>query len=207
MSIRSNPFSTRFIQPGALPYEFFGQTNANALAQRLLSLRSKRGMIVGPHGSGKSTLVQSLFEPISLLAPAARLHPLRFSSDKVTNRIALRERKNWANGSIVILDGYEQLPFWTRMFVEWMVRGKAATLLVTMHKPRLGFELLWQTTTDNRTAEWVIGQLLPENEREETIVRLMRSPDWTASRMRNGENLRESLFDMYDWWQKDSNRT
>ncbi|MCY2977950.1 MAG: hypothetical protein NTU79_04710 [Planctomycetota bacterium] len=88
-----------------------------------------------------------------------------------------------------------------------MVRRKAATLLVTMHKPRLGFELLWQTTTDNKTAEWVIGQLLPENEREETIVRLLQSPDWTASRMRNGENLRESLFDMYDWWQKDSNRT
>ena len=164
-------------------------------------------MIVGPHGSGKSTLVQSLFEPISLLAPAVRLHPLRFSSDKHTNQLALCERKGWANGSIVILDGYEQLPFWTRMLVEWMVRGKAATLLVTMHKPRLGFELLWQTTTDKKTAEWVIGQLLPENEREETIVRLLRSPDWTASRMRNGENLRESLFDMYDWWQKDSNRT
>lgn len=163
-------------------------------------------MIVGPHGSGKSTLVQSLFEPISLLAPAERLHSLRFSSDKVTNQSALRERKGWANGSIVILDGYEQLPFWTRMFVEWIIRRKAATLLVTMHKPRLGFELLWQTTTDNKTAEWVIGQLLPENEREETIIRLLQSPDWTASRMRNGENLRESLFDMYDWWQKDSNR-
>lgn len=141
------------------------------------------------------------------MAPAARIHSRRFSSAKKTNQLLLREKSAWEKGSIVILDGYEQLPFWTRMLVERSVRGKSATLLVTMHKPRLGFELLWQTSTDCNTAEWVIGQLLPENQREETITRLLRSPDWTASRLRNGENLRESLFDMYDWWQKDANRT
>jgi adenylate kinase family enzyme len=207
VTIPSNPFSTRFIQPGALSYEFFGRTTANALAERVLSLPSKRAMIVGPHGSGKSTLVQSLLEPISLIAPAVRIHSLRFSSAKNTNQLLLRERKGWANGSIVLLDGYEQIPFWTRMLVERSVRRKSATLLVTMHKPRPGFELLWQTRTDGKTAEWVIGQLLPENQRGETITRLLRSPDWTESRLRNGENLRESLFDMYDWWQKDANRT
>ena len=207
IKMRSNPFSTRFIQPGALPYEFFGHTNSRVLIQRLLSLRSKRGMIVGPHGSGKSTLIKSLINEISLVEPGKQVFVLQFSSDKLATQLALSGMRVWTNRSLVILDGYEQLPFWTRMLVSRTVRRKSITLLATMHQPRRGFEILWQTVVDNTSAEWVIAQLLVGSGCEKNIPKLLQSTDWSMSRMRNGQNLRESLFDMYDWWQKNESRT
>ena len=62
---RSNPFCTRFVRPGAIPYRFDtqdGESDCGEAAEKLLEqLASRRfGLIVGEHGSGKSTLLQTL---------------------------------------------------------------------------------------------------------------------------------------------------
>jgi hypothetical protein len=55
----SNPFATRFTRPGAIEYLFpAGQSAASLVAQ--LADQGWWGEIVGPHGSGKSTLVATL---------------------------------------------------------------------------------------------------------------------------------------------------
>ena len=70
-----NPFATRFVRPGAIPYRF-----ANGLVGRdRASLRQHdwRGEIVGPHGSGKSTLVQTLIPPLKEAGRDVRLFVCR----------------------------------------------------------------------------------------------------------------------------------
>ena len=52
---KSNPFSTRFIRPGAIEYLFAPGQTADSLIDRLRH-NQWRGQIIGPHGSGKSTL-------------------------------------------------------------------------------------------------------------------------------------------------------
>ena len=36
---------------------------------------------------------------------------------------------------------------------------------------------------------------------EEKLPLLLSSKEWSDSRARHGQNIRETLFDMYDWWQ------
>ena len=54
-----NPFATRFVRPGVIPYRF---DDRRTVADLVATLREHgwRGEIIGPHGSGKSTLVQTL---------------------------------------------------------------------------------------------------------------------------------------------------
>ena len=61
-----NPFASRFIRPGAVAFHVrhlqCGVDDAESLASEIVSIlrRSSCGAIVGPHGSGKSTLIASL---------------------------------------------------------------------------------------------------------------------------------------------------
>ena len=55
----SNPFATRFISPVVMDYHFSEPLSAERLVGRLKANRWN-GQIVGPHGSGKSTLINSL---------------------------------------------------------------------------------------------------------------------------------------------------
>ncbi len=53
---------------------------------------------------------------------------------------------------------------------------------------------------------YVVSQLLTQIEPDKDdstcliLEEMMQSPEWIRSRNKHGENLRESLFDMYDWW-------
>src|SRR5579859_6457327 len=56
---RSNPFSTRCVRPGAIPFRFPPGESAATMVDRL-ERQGWWGQIVGPHGSGKSTLLAAL---------------------------------------------------------------------------------------------------------------------------------------------------
>src|SRR5258707_1037455 len=62
-SAASNPFSTRFVRPGAIPYQFPERVTADSLVEQLRS-QNCRGAIIGPHGTGKSTLLATLIPAI-----------------------------------------------------------------------------------------------------------------------------------------------
>src|SRR5262245_4595947 len=68
-----NPFSTRHIRPGALPYLFPPGESAAGLVDRLQAA-GWCGQIIGPHGSGKSTLLAAL---VPALEAAGRMVVLR----------------------------------------------------------------------------------------------------------------------------------
>ena len=204
--MRPNPFATRFIQPGAISYQCFDGGNVAQLAQRFLELPSKRGIVIGPHGSGKSTLIASLVDELSILLPESQIHHLRFSTDRPAWRSLLVSTRQWTRSSIVVLDGYEQLKYGTRFFVERTARTRSISILATAHQPVRGFEPIWTTSVSESSSHWVVEQLLQQAGHPADAMELLKSEAWTRSRAMHGQNLRESLFDMYDWWQSSTAR-
>src|SRR5437016_5663581 len=67
----TNPFSTRFVRPGALPFRFSAGQTAASLVARLHELHW-RAQIVGPHGTGKSTLLAALLPEIEAAGQQVR---------------------------------------------------------------------------------------------------------------------------------------
>ena len=194
-----NPFSTRFIQPGAISYKCFDGT-VTELVERFLKLPSKRGSIIGPHGSGKSTLVASLESRIAAILPGSKTYPFRFSTDSSASR-SLKSVGEWAPFSIAILDGYEQLRFWSRFRIHCIARARSISILATAHRPIRGFETIWETSVNETSSKWVVEQLLEQAGEPNSVKDLLQSDAWSRSRVKHDQNLRESLFDMYDWWQ------
>jgi hypothetical protein len=197
-----NPFSTRFIQPGAISYRRFDGGSLTELAERFLELPTKRAIIFGPHGSGKSTLVASLVDQWNRLRPQQKIHQLRFTTSESPTRSLNAALRLWTPASIVILDGYEQLRFWSRTKITWHAKYRSIRILATAHRLIPGFVPLWQTSVCHLSSHWVIEHLLAETSNPESAARLLDSDDWKRSRAKHGQNLRESLFDMYDWWQR-----
>jgi hypothetical protein len=65
----SNPFSCRYFEPGNIPFLFHNEHSIESLACKLQSSSRqrptvRRWAIVGPHGSGKSTLIKQLSEQL-----------------------------------------------------------------------------------------------------------------------------------------------
>ena len=202
--MRANPFSTRFIQPGALQYQRFDGGSVSDLAQRLLTMPAKKGAIIGPHGSGKSTLVAHLATEFQSMLPQTEIHALRFSSGKSPKAGLSASMSQWSSASIVILDGYEQLGFWSRLLINRFASRRDLTLVATAHDHIRGFETLWETSVTETSSKWVVQQLLQQAERPEMASSLLASEDWARSRDKHRQNLRESLFDMYDWYHTQS---
>jgi len=196
----TNPFSTRFIQPGAIDYQRFDGGTVNELARQILKLPTKRAAIIGPHGSGKSTLLANLVSDFQSLCSRTEIRLLRFSSEQSPRAALSASMPTWALASIVILDGYEQLGCWSRLRVERRATRRAVTLLATAHSRIRGFETLWEATVTEESSRWVIQQLLEQSKSSEIVTDLLASADWAYSRKKHGQNLRESLFDMYDWY-------
>ena len=210
----SNPFSTRFIQPGALPYFFPGSESVAQLAARLQPGGGCYG-IVGEHGTGKSTLLVGLYEQlkeqlkeeIAALGkmpredmPQGGLHVVWLRASDQPSRTLLRASKLWRRHDRILLDGFEQLPAILRWFVRRRIGGLQGVCAATSHREHRGFKLLWRTDMSPDIERRVLDALL-QGHAPEWNRRLLASDAWRKSRTERQGNLRESLFDMYDWWQ------
>jgi hypothetical protein len=195
----SNPFSSRYLEPGAIPFQFPAGHSLETLARRLergivgRSFRAPmRFAIVGPHGSGKSTLMRHLGQRLD--CSVVVLHSSTAKWGAVAEAV-----KSVAEGRVCLVDGYEQLPVWGRALLVARSALYGVTLCVTSHRLPKFFELFWQTRVDTTVEAYVIDQLL-SGESPRLKASLLESEAWRMSRSKRGGNLRESLFDMYDWW-------
>ncbi len=201
MVARSNPFATRYIQPGAVPYWTEAPAQIEHWTNQFLS-SGKRHALVGPHGSGKSTLLHSLVPSIesqwskqSGASITTRWH--RLSRSHRGTRELFRDSSSWKPFSLVVLDGYEQLGMFARIRFWGLLRTRGSAGLVTCHRPLRLFSTLVTTEVTEKSAEKVIRTLL--SARPGVADRVLSSSRWKASRQRWGQNLRESLFEMYDY--------
>src|SRR5690554_1857511 len=87
-----NPFSTRFVRPDQSVYRFAPGENVNSVTSRVFAQLSSRGTaaIIGPHGTGKSTLLHTLVPRLEPLFSAVDWIRLSSATDAVAE---LRQRQ------------------------------------------------------------------------------------------------------------------
>lgn len=185
-----NPFSTRCVRPGAIPFLFADGTEAGSLLERLRA-SGWWGQIFGPHGSGKSTLLASL-------------RPLWEAEGRSTVWVELHDGQrrlprdaaaaSLSAGTQLAIDGYEQLSRWTRAALARQCRRTGCGLIVTAHADA-GLPTLWETAPDWATARRLVAHLAPDGSwlpDEPELARLFAG---------HGGNVREFLFAMYDLYE------
>ena len=203
-----NPFSSCFLKPGANRYLFNPQDHADSvegyseqrvlkLVAELLSSRAKRFCIVGPHGTGKSTLMVQIMNSGQVArVPHARV---QLSSEDRNTAEMWRLQKQIDRG-VFAVDGYEQLSWFCKLKLVLATWRSGQRLIVTAHEPPLGFRVIHQTSRTEATDAHIVHSLLRDSSGKAN--ELLASSFWRASRQRHGQNLRESLFDAYDWFEE-----
>jgi len=188
-----NPFSTRRVRPGAIGYHFPEGRSAPGLVERLRE-NGWRGQIVGPHGSGKSALVGALIPGIEQAGRRVVLIELHDRQRRLP--VSLRRTPDMGAGAVVIVDGYEQLPWRRRFSLEWFCRRRGLGLVVTSHRS-LGLPDLFRTTTSVATARQIVDRLLGEGP-----SRVIRPEEVDQRFSVHQGNMREILFDLYDLYEQ-----
>jgi hypothetical protein len=174
---RDNPFASHRVE--TLRYRLPEGVTWDGLLKRLAHLRY-RAALIGPHGRGKTTLLEEL---------APRLAGLGFRVRTVTLREEER-RMDWARlrglgaADVLLLDGAELLGRLAWLRVRFRCR-RAGGLIVTSHRAGLLPMLLECSTTPELLAE---------------LVRELTGAEVEARELfhRHGGNLRMAFWEMYD---------
>jgi hypothetical protein len=188
--VTSNPFATRCIRPGAIPFVFSDGQSSAALVDRLRE-QNWRGQIIGPHGSGKSTLLATL---IPALEGVGR-HVILITLHQREHRLPPLDRGSFSASTQLIIDGYEQLTWWSRWQVKSLCRRTGAGLLATTHAD-VGLPTLFVTQSSESVARAVVSQLLNGSESD------ISDDDILTAFAATSGNLRETLFRLYDIYQQ-----
>jgi energy-coupling factor transporter ATP-binding protein EcfA2 len=188
--VTSNPFSTRFIRPGAIPFVFTNGQSPDALVQRLRE-QDWWGQIIGEHGSGKSTLLATL----TLALEAAGRNTIAVALHPGEHRLPPLDRSAFSASTQFIIDGYEQLSWWSRRRIKSLCRRHRAGLLVTAHAD-VGLPTLYQTQPSEELAHTVVARLTEGNQ---TAI---SSDDISAAFAAADGDVRETLFKLYDVYQQ-----
>jgi hypothetical protein len=185
---RTNPFATRWTRPGAIPFDFGGESTIEELLHRFW--RSDcRGEIVGAHGSGKSTLLATMVPALEAACRPVVVARMRGKRRRLT--IPRRALSTLDRAAILVIDGYEQLTRWGRWRLLKSARRRAFGLIVTSHKPT-GLPLLYRMSPNLELVKRLIGRYLPSHH-----DRIMTADIERAWRRHRG-NVRELFFDLYD---------
>jgi DNA replication protein DnaC len=193
-----NPFCTRRIRPGAVPFYFPAGMDVENLIDRLRR-NQWRGEIVGPHGSGKSTLLASILKAVEqagLQAVCFELH----DGQRSLPRDWRRKTKSAAisRPAIVAVDGYEQLSLWNRFRLKSYCRRRHLGLLVTSHSAT-GLPEIFRTSASLEMALQIVEKLM---QKEHIAVPANIIADSLA---RHNANIRDLLFDLYDYFEQQRN--
>ena len=188
----SNPFSASRIRPGSMPFLFAAGQRADAIVERLRQ-NAWWGQIVGPHGTGKSSLLAAIIPVIQQAGQQATLIELHDGQRCLPG--GLRTIGHLQPPAVLIVDGYEQLSRWSRYRLKRFCKRRALGLLVTCHET-VGLPELFRPVIDQALAWQVVEQL--QQGRRPSVTR-----EDLAERLEiRGGDLREALFDMYDLYQR-----
>ena len=188
---QSNPFATKFIRAGEIPYRFPEGSSLESLTWRLKEA-SWRGQIVGPHGSGKSTLLKSLDDRW----PTFGRQPITFRLQPQQRTLGTASRdwspRDWSPRTQVIVDGYQQLALISKCRLHVCCRRLRCGLLITTHQASvLGPPIVWRTETSAELAKSLVRALTGDRH---TITDQVIEQHFHACQ----GNLRETLLHLYD---------
>ncbi|MFM8413757.1 MAG: hypothetical protein ACKOCX_03440 [Planctomycetota bacterium] len=192
----TNPFATRHTRPGRLPPldETGRPRDVPALVATLAGLPA--AAIVGPHGTGKSTLLRAVELELAAAGRSAGIVQLRQRSDLLT---ALAMLWRAGHGSVLGVDGWERLGRTAAAAVRLLASARGVRLLVTTHRPA------WMPTVASTAAslsllEAVVARL-PDH------GGLVGADDLAETFARHAGNLREALAELYDRFEHRARRS
>jgi hypothetical protein len=189
---RSNPFSSRNVRPGAMPFLFASNEAPAQLVERLRAA-AWWGEIIGPHGSGKSALVAAIAPQLAVAGRrvlSISLHDGQRHLRAFAGDLAAIDRQ-----CLVVVDGYEQLSWFSRLRLKRFCRRRRCGLLVTAHEP-VGLPRLYTTRPTLEMAERIAASLV------DLKGSAIRRDDIARAFAVRGGNLREVLFDLYDLYEE-----
>lgn len=184
----TNPFSTRFTRPTVAKYLFEAdESAANIIAE--LEKNDWRGCIVGPHGSGKSTLIHNLIPAFETAGVSTHLISLH-EGDR-TCKLPSPNATSLSLKNIIIIDGYEQLNWYGRKRVLRRVASAHWGLLATTHQT-CKLPVVYETKPSLALTRQIVARL--QRQQSGGIT----SSELAASFHRQQGNVREVLFELYD---------
>jgi ABC-type branched-subunit amino acid transport system ATPase component len=202
----SNPFSTRFVRPDEMEYRFPAGVDPIETVRRLVErFQTEPALaIVGPHGTGKTTLIHHLIGQLQSTGTAACFdsvdHHRLNSSSKTLGPIAATRLVD--SRTLVIIDGFEQMSLATRWAILSAVkcRRDGARLLVTTHRRQwfvpTFFSTSWQAdVVRDLTAEKIAH--LPMDQR----IKMQQVAERLAARYLFGSHVaKEKAASVRDYW-------
>ncbi len=199
----SNPFCTKFIQPGAMEFRFDDRQAACRIIDGLLANRF--GLIIGPHGSGKSTAIRTLLPSlrdrfaevvcIQTGAPTSRDLLARWNHRRRLADITTQHQRQLASDGLLIIDGIEQLSWMARFSLTRMARRRNQFILATSHARLSRFDTLYETKVTSDLVQSLAESLLAKapSELSKPVLGELSRRDLTRL-----SNVRELWFELYD---------
>ncbi|MBI3466953.1 MAG: hypothetical protein HY000_28395 [Planctomycetes bacterium] len=173
-----------------------------------------RGQITGPHGSGKSTLLAALVPALREAGRRVELITLHDGQRRLPLDLVSTPELDAA--AMIVVDGYEQLSRWSRLRLRRLCTRRGWGLLVTAHAD-VGLPQLFQTKVTDQLAAQIIrrlqqpasagGSLRDALSASAATADCITYDEITAILARNGGNMRETLFTLYDLYELRRRRT
>lgn len=184
-----NPFASSRTRPDAVAYRFAAGASAEVLVDAFLA-QGRQGQIVGPHGSGKSTLMWELARELARRGIETLRIDLHDGQRRLPRPVWESLRDPARAGQVTLVDGYEQLGFWQKRRLR-RAASRRGGLLVTAHGD-CRLPTLVQTSSDCGLALELARRFDPGVAPDE-VQRAFTS---------HHGNLREVWFALYDLYER-----
>lgn len=190
---RGNPFIAQCIRPGAIDFIFPPGVTKEQLVDKLRANRW-RGAIIGAHGSGKSTLMHALRPALEAAGRPVVLFELHDGERRLPTSL---RAAGVAPGGMVLVDGYEQLSWWSKLLLLWVCGRLRCGLLVTAHR-LVALPTLWVTQTSEELAVAVVRKLATVEHGDSVVT----ADEIARAFVSHDGNIREMLFGLYDLYRQ-----
>jgi hypothetical protein len=185
---RLNPFTTRYTRPGAVPPLDLQGGPLDVAAVLAMLDRHPALAIVGPHGTGKSTLLAAIAGQLEAAGSPTVLHRLNRRRDAIE---ALRAIVPAPRGTTFLIDGWERIGPLSGRLARLAAHLRGCRLVVTSHRPPPGLPTAVTTAGTLPLLAAIVARLPPHAD-------LISSADLADAFARHRGNLRDSLADLYD---------
>ena len=197
MNMAVNPFETRWIKPAEVRFIPVGFKSICRLLKKLAA-KGYRGEIVGPHGVGKSTLLQTLKRELTRQDISVTLLYARGPFPHTGPPQTITSLKpHITPNAVLLVDGFEQLSWWTRRQLKRQTAQAHSGLVVTTHQSQKLPELIKLQTTLQTVIE-----LITQLQTDRSVQRLISEQDAKMLYQQFGNNVREILFACYDLYEQ-----